>query len=163
MALPRRHVAEIIEGYRLEPSLRDIYVEGHSDATIVRWYVRTLGIRDVKVAEIDSIEFPTELATSIVEGNRGRIMVLAQQVEAADLQPARAVLCIADLDSTGFLGTAENRPYLALTDHPSIETYLFVPDVLDKFVKLVLGLENPSGNEMVTALEPALRQLFVTN
>ena len=38
----RRSIEELITRYELEPSLKDIYVEGHSDKVIIEWFLQEM-------------------------------------------------------------------------------------------------------------------------
>jgi hypothetical protein len=52
----RRTIEELIARYELEPTLRDIYVEGYTDALFFRWFLQKSNATNAIVYEIDCVE-----------------------------------------------------------------------------------------------------------
>jgi hypothetical protein len=79
MEIYRRTIEEIIVRYELEPSLRDIYVEGLEDKSLIEWFLSQHGQTNCAIYDVDTIEIPAELlfAENLVDGNRSRVIFLA--------------------------------------------------------------------------------------
>ena len=65
----KRKISELITLYYLEPKLRDIYIEGITDKLVIERFLKKNKISDVKIIEIDSINF-TELYDEFPEIKR---------------------------------------------------------------------------------------------
>ncbi len=98
-SLPRRTIDELVARYELEPELRDIYVEGHLDRSIIDWFLSRKNISDVKVYEIDTIEVPAELVEekSVATGNKGRVIALCCELQDR-IRRTLSVMCVIDRD-----------------------------------------------------------------
>ena len=55
MSQERRTIAELVARYELEPTLRDVYVEGRFDSAVLTWLFRERGCVDAVVYEIDPL------------------------------------------------------------------------------------------------------------
>ena len=60
----RRKISEVVQLYRLEPTLRDIYVEGISDNLIIESFLEENNIMGVSIYEIDKIDLPSKICQS---------------------------------------------------------------------------------------------------
>ena len=80
--IERSTIRELISRYKLEPSLRDVYVEGSKDRSLLSWYCASNGMRDVSVREIDTVEVPSSLivARGLRPGRRGAVITLGLEL-----------------------------------------------------------------------------------
>jgi len=59
MSFPDRHkVEELVALYELEPTIRDVYVEGETDEAFFEWFLAQTAPGRVEVKGIDSVEVP---------------------------------------------------------------------------------------------------------
>ena len=145
----RRTIAELLARYDLEPSLRDVYVEGPSDRTLVELalpaFVRG---NQVRAYEIDTVDVPLSLldSRSLPNGNKGRVLALADELAARTTRDLRRnAVCLADLDLDGILGRCRDYRLLVYTSGLSLDLVLAEPVVLDKLLSLVLlGFPQPA-------------------
>ncbi len=145
----------------LERTLRDVYVEGRSDASFVRWYLKSSGLHTTGVYAIDdraSISNYEVTAAGGEIGPRGRVIALAAATQRwAHQEPG--VTCIVDADRDHVLGGPEFENLLK-TDVGSLDVYGFQPRPLDQFMRLVVGV-NLSAEVVIRDLTPMLQGVFV--
>jgi hypothetical protein len=158
----RRTIAELKARYELEPSLRDVYVEGPSDRTLVELALMSLGQNDrVRAYEVDTVNVPTGLleARSLPDGNKGRLLALADELainSTRDLQGS--VVCLVDLDLDEILGTSRDYALLVYTVAMSLDVVLTEPAVVGKLLSVVLlGFPQPV-EELLGQLLPVLNE-----
>lgn len=156
--IERRTVAELVCIYELEPSLRDVFVEGPSDVSLLRWFCQEHGIRNAAIYDIDSIHIPGSL--SATGGARQRTITLAAQLSAGMASPTSQATCVVDSDLDAFLSAGISYPSLLYTDFTSFEMYLFDAKVLAKFLSLVLRL-HISAEVVLDQIYPILKELFL--
>ena len=160
----RRTIAELCALYGLEPGIRDVFVEGASDAAVLRWYLRHRTSRAVSVIEVDAIDVPGSVveAHSLDGGNRGRVLALANELDRQLSGSARSCpTLVHDADSDRLLGSLPAVEMLIPTDFTCLEMYLFNEATVDKFMSLVvLGCDVPASHVLGT-LEGALVPLWV--
>jgi hypothetical protein len=77
MPPPRRQASELVTRYKLEPSLRYIYVEGLSDKRIFTKVFDHTGDRRA-VYEIDTVDVTNEMLESVflTRGNKQEVIAL---------------------------------------------------------------------------------------
>lgn len=158
----RRSPAEIAAIHRLEPTLRDIFVEGPNDAAIVQWFLRQARRTSVAVVAIEMIDVPDELiaAHGLRLGSR-RSSVLALAYDLTDRGVASTtVLCIVDQDADRYTSVERSVPLLAYTDYNSFESYFMNEHVLGKFFGVVLRRPAFAPREVLDSMIPVLRTLF---
>lgn len=159
----RRNVDELLARYVLEPTLRDLYVEGASDRRFFDWLLREFGLSTVVAYEIESVNVPHEMLRpfEVEDNNRGRVIALAyylHQHTGTDL--SQRVACIADRDFDDLLGIRFDCPLLILTDYTAVELYCLDEAVLQKFLTLVVDGFKMTAREVLEAMLPVLRELF---
>jgi hypothetical protein len=81
----RRTIAELIARYEVEPTLRDVYVEGDFDAALVSWFLRHHRCDGVVVYTIDTVNVPKDqvISAGLEDGEKGRVICACQQLAAA--------------------------------------------------------------------------------
>lgn len=153
----------LITLYAFEPTLKDVYVEGRSDAGLLRWYLRERGLSATVRAVDDVVEVPASFVQQIPHdiNSKGRALALAIKL-AKDLGQAggRATVVI-DADWYLALGPQIiDRGCLIVTDLPAIESYCFQLRPLQKLLDTVLSPGVPYfAQDVVDALSGALVQL----
>ena len=122
-AAERRTIDELVARYELEPSLRDLYVEGSFDKDVITACLSASGNLDVAVYEIDGVEVSAELVSrhGLTEGNKQRLVVLARELQA-EIDGDCSLVCLADRDLDHWLGELEVARYLRWTSFCSIES-----------------------------------------
>jgi uncharacterized protein DUF4435 len=134
----RRTIEELIARYELEPTLRDVYVEGYSDSLFFRWFLQKSDASNVVVYEIDSVRIDTQtvLKHRLEVGNRGRLIAFALEVDRRITHPHQ-VTCIVDRDYDAPLQREFSVGVLLFTDYTSLELYSFNESTLTKFLSIV--------------------------
>ena len=162
MTIPRRTISELIARYRFEPSLRDLYVEGHRDKTVYGWYTNARGYRKVSVFKIDSIHVPKRLVESygFPGGNRSRIIVLALELDKNFAPKLKRVRCIADKDFDVVFGNPQCAEHLYYTDYTSVDMYAYSEEVIGKVLCLRFGYTHDEVRLLYSNMSAILKKLF---
>lgn len=155
----RRTLVEIAAKYKLEPKLRDIYVEGDSDSAIVRWYAVAAGHKDFSVYKIDLIEVPKTFVEAHGLPNNNRSRVIAVSMFLLDIG-AHSAFCICDKDFDGALGVKISNSALVYTDFSSMEMYLYSEEMFIKFFQVHLRRPPEEALVWYKALAAFLSDLF---
>lgn len=148
--------------YALEPTVRDVFVEGQSDRDLMIWYLRESNFAAAKVYNIDLIDVPREFVQKhgYSSGNRQRVITLAMEL-AEHLGAIRQATCIIDADLDRLLAVEASCPILFRTDYANMDAYLFCKSVLEKFFTLGLGLMEVDIDEIIDNYIDILRELFI--
>ena len=161
--IPRREIDELVARYRLEPTLRDLYVEGVRDQRIYERYFKDMGRRDVSVFQSGSIEVDrgTLAFHFLGEGNRNRVLALALELDRLFPTTLARVRCIVDSDFNFVLQCSITSNHLLQTDYTSVDLYacdreLFVQDQI-----WGLGLDEEDVEELFAWMVPILKEVFV--
>lgn len=147
--------------YKLEPSLRDIYVEGETDASMIRWFLKEQGNVNAVVYHVSTVDLPKEK----VEGwhqensNRGRVISLALELAAANLLPQAT--CIVDSDFDIVLNCRQGPKNLVFTDYSCMEMYFFNHWHFEKVFSLVFGKEITDLQAIMGSIASVLQELFL--
>ena len=158
-----RKVSELVARYKLEPSLRDVFVEGRVDAQFVGRILRNLGLRNVIPYEVKTVEVPPGevISRGYEDGKRGRVLYLASEFEQTLAPESAAVTCVADRDYDYLLGRTHTSPFLLLVDYSCSEMYAFDEATIEEVIKAAQpGLQKPAKTVMA-ALSSVLETLFV--
>jgi hypothetical protein len=159
----RRSIDEIVARYRLEPSLRDILVEGWFDAKLLRWYLQSHRAADIVIYDVSTIDVPVQLLLDkqLPDNARSRVIYTAIEYCNALGSQALSLTCIIDRDFD-LPGTATiNCGCLLYTDFSSMEMYLFDDLCLEKALTLGLGIDAKLGRLIVADVRLILIRLFL--
>lgn len=136
----KRTVEEIISICKLEPSTKNIYVEGISDKLVIDNFLKKQKINDISVFDIDCIDFrevfakmsPSDL-NILKDSNKEKVAFLALKVEkeAGNCH----FLGIIDRDLDFVNNHIKSGKYLSYTDYNSMEMYLFSYDNIDALLR----------------------------
>ena len=162
--MERRTVEELVVRYELEPTLKDVYVEGPSDRAFVEWLSTEAGLDGVVAYEIDTVAIPTSALNEyeLENSNRGRAIFLARALEqSSDQDLFHSVAALVDGDFDYFHDRLPNGRLLIVTDFTSVELYLFSPRSLSKLFRLVLSRADIDSDQVLEAITPFLIELFI--
>jgi hypothetical protein len=157
----RRTLGELVTLYKLEPTIRDVYVEGQSDVSFLQWYLGQKGISCI-VKQVNTVYIPSSLVACSGQavGNHGRLVTLAKSLtEQLPSESNLCVTCVADRDFDDAFGVFSGINCLLFTDYSSIEMYAFSFRPLDKFMRLVVRDETVDVLAMIDGLAAVLRCL----
>jgi len=141
----RRELNALLERYRREPSIKDIFVEGSLDQTLVRSFLRWRGLASTGVLPIRSIRIPNQLLLDQEYGSdKGRLMALARYLEeelGAGVPPVR---CIVDRDFEDLLGVRSvgSSNLILRTDLASMDMYFFNRSLLERVLVDFVGISD---------------------
>jgi len=158
----KRRIPELVAQYTLEPTLRDLYVEGSFDKAVMIWFFNESSVDRAKVFSIDDVEVPAELVKKhgYTPGNKQEVISLAKEVEEL-IGPTLQITCIADADCDRVLDSVTICDHLFLTDYTSMELYLFHPAPMRKFIGLVLQQGKVDTEQMLERYVQPLREVFL--
>jgi hypothetical protein len=136
----RRTIEELIARYKLEPSLRDLFVEGTRDYFLVEWFCRYNDFANVVIYSITTVNVPSELLKQhSLYGNKGRVVALCKELDSKLPKNVQNVLGLIDKDYDYLLGISRSSRFLVATDFSCLECYALNPRTLLKFCTVYLG------------------------
>jgi hypothetical protein len=161
--IPRRLIAELLTRYQLEPSIRDVFVEGDFDCDV---FERCLegGTADESVTfgvyPIRTIEVPVESlsALGLTEGNKQRLLALAHDLELAG--GSDSYRCVVDRDLDHWFSELSERPGLRWTAHCDLELYFFTDEILRDILKTAAQCKILDWSQLKSSLQEVLISLF---
>lgn len=158
----KRTVAELVTRYMLEPTLRDVYVEGPFDASFLAWLLGELGAPRAAVYTISTVEIPASILAKygLTSGQKQRILGLARELVYA-LGDFSAVSCVVDADLDRVFGTLPTEPIVLVTDYTSLEVYLFQRPLLEQWSAVSARLPCGIFAALTEKLVALLRELFL--
>src|SRR5258708_8021075 len=158
----RKTIPELIERYRLEPTIRDVFVEGRADASVIKRFLRSTDLRNVVVYEISTLEIPSPdlLTAKLPNGVRGRVVYVALELEKQLSQNLKAATCVADRDYDKILNRSYQSSFLLLSDYSCIEMYAYNAEALSNLLSAVAPALEPTSEQILEQLTPLLQSLF---
>jgi hypothetical protein len=160
-------VDELATLYRIEPTLRDIFVEGNTDVAVVEWFLsaRTDQNELAHVYAIgDRVNFPDAdiVKCGLNVGERGRLIACAVALDIAFADQTSAIF-IADRDFAAIgLDAMPEAKCLLYTDFASFEVYAFNQTTLAKLLKMTLRIRGEVDTEkLIISTSEALCDIFV--
>lgn len=160
--IPRRTLNELEQRYRLEPTLRDLYVEGTRDKWMYEWYLKARGCTDISVFNIDSIEIDSDVldAHGLSSGNRDRVVALALELDQRFPEPINSVRCVADSDFNFVLPNNVSADHLLYTDYTSLDLYTYNEWAISKLT-VITNMGEQDIRPMLDNITPILNELFI--
>lgn len=163
----KRSFDEAVAIAKLEPGLKNIYVEGVSDRFLIKNFFDYHKICDVTVFNIDSIDFSEyydkigqELAYPYRSSNKQRVVLLAHTIEKETHDNENRTLCIIDVDWDYVLNKVYTGRYLSYTDYNSMEMYLFDRDIVKKYLQEGHRIADVKEKNLLNSLSVLCRQVF---
>lgn len=160
--IEQRTYTELITLYKLEPDLRDIYVEGITDKLVLDRFLKKNGVNDYKVIEVGTINF-SELYKDlphIKRNNKAKLIALSNKLQGEFSGDLEKICCIVDKDYDEYLNRMVTNEYLVYTDYTSFEMYMFNPETIRIFYKSFIRNFPHSGETTIKALERVLTEYF---
>jgi hypothetical protein len=160
----KRRLEEIRARYELEPCLKDIYVEGSNDCSLLTWFFRKKGERDICVYQIDTIEIPETMFENL-ELDKGsshdRVILLSEILNEHFKDKKLKVRCVADTDYDRYLHRCRKNQLLEYTDYTCTEMYLFNEVCISKVLNFILSSFPVSSLELLRNLSNILQKMFL--
>jgi hypothetical protein len=160
----KRTLQELLALYELEPSLKDVYVEGRSDYNLVKWFLDRKGKSDVRVHRIESVELPPELFKTDnlqSKSNHDAIILLSEVLSRRFSGCNLAVVCIADTDFDKHLKRCRKNAFLQYTDYTSFEMYLFEEKCIKKVLEFTLWNFPVSASALIRNMQKVLQTIYL--
>lgn len=158
-----RTLQEVITLAQLEPSIKDIYVEGSSDRQVLKWYNSRINEKLAIVKTIDSIHITDDEVKKYgfanAKNNKAKIITLAKALEEYD-NGINCILCIADKDLDHFRNRLVYGSNIIYYDWTSLEMVFFNSSCMDKFITLAYPKIGMPGKELLTAMTPVLKSVY---
>jgi len=159
----RRTIEELVVLYELEPSRRDIYVEGPTDVSLFRWFLSQTNDDSISVYEISTVEITVETIKryDLDDNNRDRVIVLAFVLASRLGEESLQATCITDRDFDLIVNKQHNCGLLLFTDYTGIEMYLFDEKCMDKLLNICIHGFPHSPGYVLEQLKLPLQELFL--
>lgn len=159
----RHRIEELFVRYELEPTLRDVFVEGGADSALIIQFLKDSNCRDVSVYDISTVEVPKELVNELYleNNNRGRAICLGMTMEAKLGQDNTQITCVVDSDFDLILQKEYECGMVLFTDYTSLEMYLFTTETIEKFFRVFLRGFTFSSEMVLMALTDTLQEVFL--
>ncbi len=164
MASPeRQRIEELVVRYQLEPSVRDVFVEGRIDRCLLQWFLAEMGFDQVTVKEIDSVEVPFELLTGpgFERSTRGLLVALAHEFKEKLGEDSVSATCVIDGDFDLILGRTYSCNPLMHTDFTSLEMYCFEEGPITKTLQLAVKGFPENATSVIRAVMGPLQDIFL--
>jgi hypothetical protein len=159
--LPRRTVQELVFLHKVEPKIKDVFVEGESDRAMVIWFSSNTKCHGTEVKTISAVEIDDGeiLSDGRKANNRERTIQLAIHIEKT-LSLRGKILCIVDKDYDDQLGCKVEARDVLYTDFTCLEMYAWDESVLDKYLWIYCNKGGAKGRDLMSALKGALTSIF---
>ncbi|HYN88941.1 MAG TPA: hypothetical protein VER55_10435 [Ardenticatenaceae bacterium] len=152
--------------YEMEPSLRDVFVEGATDRGFYGWYLRERNV-EAEVYDIDARvfigrELPIRLGIEV--NARGRAIALGVEADARLGADQRSVTIVVDADFSNALGKQPGAGGAVLyTDVPALESYALHESPMEKFLRVVLHAPKTlKASAVLDVITPVLTVVLAT-
>ncbi|HOX37398.1 MAG TPA: hypothetical protein PL033_05345 [Candidatus Brocadiia bacterium] len=157
--MPKITLKELVTLYELEPSIRDIVVEGMTDIRIVRNILKCLHLTVVNVRDAADI-VATEVVTNGANNKNG-VISLAEYFQARLGKNTLQVTCIVDTDFDRYLEKCYECDLLLSTDYTSMEMYCVDPESVQKVMDFAFRLTRIASDDLLKTILPVLESLFL--
>ena len=157
--LPRRSIEDIKTRYFVEPSLRDIYVEGDFDKRALNSWCEKKLEKNIVSYEIDSVDIPYEILEKygLTEGNKQRVIALAKELEELQCDNYK---CLVDKVLDHWFDAIEDIPQLVWTDYSSLEMYFFSEQLIKVILVDISNSKIKNWPQFYVSFLNVLKQLY---
>jgi hypothetical protein len=140
----RRTIPELVAKYRLNPAIREVYVEGEFDRRVIRWYLNSKHLRDVAVVRVEMVEVPAEVLAQhgLSDGQKSRVVGLGMVLSGMCGAGMAQATCVIDTDNDRILDKPAMCTCVISTDYTSMEMYFVRVSLLAKYFQVILGYED---------------------
>lgn len=134
----RRQLDELLAIFKLEPSLRHVFVEGDFDKAILERFIYEHGRKRTTVYSISLIDIKSEVVRrhGAQNNNRGRVIALAKEFSLYVAPDSVLATCVVDADFDIVMNRVLALPHLLYTDFTSMGLYFVGHDTLSKVFAL---------------------------
>jgi hypothetical protein len=155
-----RTLEELVARHELEPTIKDIYVEGSFDQEVLSRCIEKTGKTRAVVYRIDSVEIPSETLRyyGLTAGNKQRVIVLAKTL--ASIKHDCSYRCIVDKDLDHWLGVVEEIPRLIWTKYCALELYFFTTNLLRDILIVTAKARIIDFDKAISSLVEILRSIY---
>ena len=162
----KRTVDEIISICKLEPSTKNIYVEGLSDKLVIDNFLKKQKINDISVFVIECIDFSEVFAKMslselniLKDSNKEKVAFLTLKVEKESRNCHFLGIIDRDLDFVN--NHIKSGKYLSYTDYNSMEMYLFSRDYIANLLKNTFRITSDVNfDKFINSIGYVCRTLF---
>lgn len=162
----KRTVAEVLSVCQLEPSTKNVYVEGISDKLVIDRFLSRQKINDITVYAIETIDFEDVFSnmppadSELVKGNnKEKVALLALEVEKEVHQCPFLAIIDRDLDFVN--NHIKKGKYLSYTDYNSMDMYLYSQDYVDALLKNTFRItSNVNIGNLMDSIGKVCRAMF---
>ncbi|MHC2478742.1 hypothetical protein [Rhizobium leguminosarum] len=160
MEMPRWTVADLVTRYELEPTLKDMFVEGQFDKDILSCAYDNVSVerRAMYTADVVDIEDDVFVKHGLTRGNKQKLIVLCR--ELADVNQSENVRFIVDRDTDHWFGELEAGKGLLWTEYCDIETYFFEEDFVRELVVNAGKAKIEDWEKFYDSFRDTLKSLF---
>jgi hypothetical protein len=157
----RRTIQDLIARYKLEPTLRDVYVEGVFDQRLLRLFFREIKCDRPTVNVIDLVEVPDAILAkySMTRGERSELLVLANEIQLL-LGVVPNFIAVVDADFDRLLGNTSKNPMVVTTDFTCMEMYWIDETTIQRFFTWI-GRPERRLADFVNDIFGVARELFL--
>ncbi len=155
----QRTINELVVRYELEPTLRDVFVEGAEDKYILEGILAEHDMEAFSVFEISSINVPSEPGQET--NSRTRLIALADELACRLRGRHLHVACVIDSDFDHLTNQQSSNTLLLRTDYANMEMYFFSWAVFEKLNARCLRARHITKQMIDRFVVPTLRTLFV--
>lgn len=141
----RWRLEELATRYQLEPNLRDIFVEGPSDASFLSIIQESGLLQNVVAYSIETVEISN--AWPFDNNNRGRLIKMSEYLASQLGDSHGRCACMIDRDFENFIPRLPAIPLLFITDYSCTEGYFISEDVISA---LISRCRNSQGVDVET-------------
>jgi len=160
-----RNLQELIARYTLEPSLRDLYVEGETDRRFFQGLLEECSLVAINVYSAKTVTLDDSLLLQLGlsrTSSKSTLIALAASFEG--IARSELVACVRFLVDADFDRHLQlEKPYITLsyTDYSCLESYMLEERFLSKSVELLAGSISGGIGQFKGDLIAVLRQMFV--
>lgn len=157
--LPRRTLEDLSIRYELEPSLRDIYVEGNFDKDVLTACFENTKESERVIYVIDTVEVPYDILKKhgLTEGNKQRVIATAKELSSTAESQCQF---LADKDIDHWFEELQQVKGLIWTKYCSIELYFLVDAYLRKILINAAGIKVANWEAFVSSFYKTLLFLY---
>jgi len=159
--MPKRLKEELLAQYELEPTIRDIFVEGITDKFALDSFFKEHNLKNVQVYNIDTVDIPNPIQLGNKQGNKDRVITLARFFDAEVAPQSSTCTCVIDKDCDNFLNINWSNKFLLTTDFTSIDVYPFEKNSLEEFFRIFIRTSPEIVDHLLEQFEPVLKELFM--
>ncbi len=154
MSDDRRSIDELVTRYTYHPELRDLYVEGSKDKSLLAFFLRTQPRNQAVVYDVGVVDVPEAAVTALgltTGGNQMRLVAFSLKLDLLLPPDCKSVLCCVDKDFSDYDSQLQENRFLLFTDFSCLECYAIAEKPLERFCAIYLGFRLTPSDILATA------------